>query len=610
MNPQKIHHRYVYNAAVPYDTQSSPLNRQPRWIAGQNVLTSIKGIAERRPGFPSGIETDPTTFVKPGRIYGWRKWSGAFLIMVNDITATQSKIYQKTAGVGNFASLYTGGVAAPYDFATFNNGIFFGNGSECRKWNGNPLTSPPLWGVVSPATAPGAFVFGSPDPSGLSAQIGYRWVYCYHTIYGQVSSPSPISINSLAFTPRLISISGVTSADPQVDSILLFRTTDGGGDIFFQVPGSIPNTGSTWTFTDGTHDEDLLADVAPPAFANDPPPAMRGIVEYATRLWGFSGDSVYYSAFEEQTLGVAEESYPPTNRFRFGSEVTNLQVVNEGILVHCNGSSVYKISGDTLDTFRKDPLFQKMGCRFNAASCSVGKAAVWLDTANLVRSSDGYSQKEMSLDIRPDIAAINQSTSQMVYHSDGAHQWIILMDPTAGKLRVWDLDRENWMPPWVITGSAIASVETSAGVFQLLLAHSSGKILACNYSSYLDNGSPYTADATHCMVNITAEDTTGRLATFEYLALETNSHEPSVVQRVADTDPNGSAAFTWTDITANKTVPDLRSTYGGGMLEGWYKDRTVAGRRIAFKLTWPTENSNFNLYGYDITGSEGQTGAG
>ena len=615
MDPRNIHHRYAPDAAVKYDVESSIIDAtNPRWVAGSNILTS-KGLCERRPGFPAGIETTSTVFTNIQRIYGWRKWGGPYFVLVNEITATQSKVYFIVVGnpdYSNFTLLYTDNSTKPFDFATYNNVLYFGNGSVNRKWNGDVISLTYKWGVDGPTAQP-SIALATPA-LGLAATQGYHYVYCYGTLFGHISSPSPVSLSTGVFAAT--SGSRVTvqySTDTQVNQVFLYRTTDGGGEggPFFRLPGeaTIDNNtaGGTAVIEDVWADEGLLAEVAPPFFANDPPPPMRGITSYASRLTGFNKSSLFFSNNEEQTTGVAEESFAPTNKFSFGLETTALQEVNEGLLVHCGGSRIHKVTGDSLDTFRQDKMVDRMGTRNNAATATVGKSAMWLDSANLLRVSDGYSQQEFGYDIRPDIQTIDQSKAQMAVHLDGTHQWVLLLDGAAGKIRVYDLDREMWMTPWDIGGTAIASVETGPGVFKLLLAHTSGKILAADYDTYNDNGTPYSASQTLSLTNITSDDVPGQLGLTEYVVLEHNGVVPSQVLALVDEDPS---VGTYVDITANLEVPPLRKTVTTGLVEGWYYYRDIPGRRMSFKVVWPTEDQNFKLYGFDVAGSTQQRGSG
>jgi len=82
----------------------------------------------------------------------------------------------------------------------------------------------------------------------LVAQTGYQYQLCYgNSNSGHVSSPTPPSSNVIPSTQGVL-VGLFASTDAQVNQIRLFRTTDGGGQPYFELPTSpYPNIG--WTFT-------------------------------------------------------------------------------------------------------------------------------------------------------------------------------------------------------------------------------------------------------------------------------------------------------------------------------------------------------------------------
>src|SRR4029077_19246687 len=105
-------------------------------------------------------------------------------------------------------------------------------------------------------------------PSGTSGSFsatngGYYYVQCYVTTSGNVSSPTPASSSTGNFTSKLgVNVTLVASMDPQVTAIRLFRTTDGGGGVFFEVQGS-PYPNASGIVTDNTSDANLSVITAP-----------------------------------------------------------------------------------------------------------------------------------------------------------------------------------------------------------------------------------------------------------------------------------------------------------------------------------------------------------
>jgi hypothetical protein len=135
-------HYFIENPCLPYRTFISPTDKTPSWTSGSsNLLTSLKGYVERRPGFATAVEGTPTTFT--GQIvsqFTWRKWGGSFYTMVNEVTGTDSKVYSFQHGTStSFTLLHTASATTnPFGFVESNNTVYFGNGvaGNMKKWDG------------------------------------------------------------------------------------------------------------------------------------------------------------------------------------------------------------------------------------------------------------------------------------------------------------------------------------------------------------------------------------------------------------------------------------------------------------------------------------------
>src|SRR5215472_12059666 len=92
----QLAHRVLSSLDIPYITNASPSSTDPRFIAGsQNVLTSINGYLERRPGFSQFVEPTPTTFNNLSRLFTWENFAGQFFVMACDINASGFAVVYK-----------------------------------------------------------------------------------------------------------------------------------------------------------------------------------------------------------------------------------------------------------------------------------------------------------------------------------------------------------------------------------------------------------------------------------------------------------------------------------------------------------------------------------
>src|SRR3990172_8086457 len=144
---QKLIHRFIDSGALPYASYGSPTRTDPSWQDGLTLLTSIEEISERRPGFIA-FETMPTTFASNiRRQFVWRRWNSNRFLMLNEVTLTQSKVYKLLIGTdASFILIHTSSVGEPFDFIVANNHVFFGNGTDMKKYDGTTVSN---WGIVA-----------------------------------------------------------------------------------------------------------------------------------------------------------------------------------------------------------------------------------------------------------------------------------------------------------------------------------------------------------------------------------------------------------------------------------------------------------------------------
>ena len=267
--------------------------------------------------------------------------------------------------------------------------------------------------------------------TGISATNGgYTYVYCYfNSTTGHISSPSSESASTGNFSNKQVDVGVTASTDPQVDQIRIFRTTDGGGGVFFEIANSpVPN--ATTTYPDTTTDADLSVLTAPTFGFNDPPPPQQGFVWFANRIWGFSKATVYFTDWEEINLGVGEESWvsgPAGNFWNFNSEVTALSVAQDGVIIETAGG-MFKIDGDSLDTFRRTTIAVGIGCRNRATIARLGALTAQLANTNSIWTTDSNSLNEISQMIQPTLDGIDHSQASATFHIQGQNRWLVFCD--------------------------------------------------------------------------------------------------------------------------------------------------------------------------------------
>ena len=384
------------------------------------------------------------------------------------------------------------------------------------------------------------------------------------------------------------------STDPQVTNIRVYRTPDGGAQdpSLMQEISNSPFPNTTTTVTDSTPDVNLSIRTAPAFFRNNPPTPSKGFVTYGGRIWGFNNNTTYYSGFEEISNGVPEESWPgglTGNYYPWANEVFGHASLIDGIAVF-QATQVTKIEGDTLDTFRRYTLLEKRGTRSRTTVASLGGSVVWLDTSNTIWLSD---LGEIGIPIRPDIQNLNPQTCWITLHISGTYHWVVVLDGTNGILYVFDLDRQQWLPPWTLgaSASALFSGETQLGVVNLLLARNQTKVLQLTAGTYNDDGNVYSSTAQTNLYALTPDGNPSWQGVHDWSEIKTDTVPPTQILQLTDDDPTKAP---YTDITANGEPSPL--IIQGKYLQSWrYTSNYPSAEFMSMKFIW-TGGRNFHIY--------------
>lgn len=585
--------RDLLNTALPYLTFSDITSDKPNMVLGsQNILTTAQQLMERIPGFSDAVESGtPTAFTAVSRSFWWAMWGGArFLHIVCDVSGGLAKVYKCEIGVdANYVLIFTSAAATPFDFVVSNNTLYMGNNTEMRKYSGTGSTTQ-KWGITRPA----APVTVGTTGTGVSAYSGwyYRVTYCNSTT-GHESSASDLSPCTGITTNKTNTIALVASSDTQVDQIRVYRTTDGGSTAptdMREVTGS-PFANTTTTVNEATADTALSTRTAPGTTTNDPPTPSSKLIAYSGRIFSAVNATTYYSGAEELPAnGVPEECWPSGLDGNFKSwpgEVTSQRPLANGVAIFTR-HKIWQIQGTQRDNFIFNGLLDRRGAISHNATCALGNSVGWLDTASQVWL-DG---NEVGFDIRNDIKTIDHSQAYMAIHLQGRFHWLCLLDGANGKLYLYDLDTQQWMPPKVLpaAASALTSGESASSTVSLTVALSKSKMYKMNATSYNDGGTAYSAVAIVNLLKMGEPD-----GPFEGIAIETDSHTPSAVGYLVDDDPTVTGA-TFTDMTANATDP-VRRVQGVNLVKKLYKPETAPmAERVSTKYTWPTTDANLVCY--------------
>jgi hypothetical protein len=618
----KLQHHVFSNTALPYVSNSSPLSTDPQFIQGSyDVLTNLRGLAEKRPGFSAELESIASTFTALKRTYLWSKWPGTsteqFYAIFCDVAGGLAKVYKYAFGSDTSAVLIYTSVssAEPFDFVTANNYLYFGNGVDVNKKFLARTTADVTvynWTIPAQPAAPGV----SLGATGINASVGYQYrTTGYNSTTGGESSPSSASACTNTFTNQAVTVTWVDPTDTQADFVKVYRTTDGGSNDPTTMHLVATVARGVQTYTDTTADASLGTQTGPQVNYNDPLPPSKGFVWSQGRIWGFTNASSWYTGYEEITNGVPEECCPGGtlgilgggNVYNWATQVSGHTDLPDGIAVFLP-KTIWKIEGDSLDTFRRYILVKKRGAVNRACVTSLGSSVVWLDTSNQMWSSD---LGEIGLPIRPDLAGIDQSQAYVAIHISNDQHWVCLLDGANGILYLFDLDTQQWLPPWNVgtTASALCSGEIAESTTILTLARNQTKALKLVANTFTDDGDTYAgairtgmlwiADASAFLERYDRSNPEWR-GTIDNFEIKTGTDYADSVSLLMDDDPAQATYLPLSRIAdANLDVPQGTyikiSRYGGepGI-------DTLVGRMASLNAEWDAADDLFRIYQLDI----------
>ena len=598
----RFHHNRIDNTALPYISNASITEQRPHWVQGSHdTLASIRGWTERRPGLSVYTADAFASTLTILRWFTWQRWDSSFFVMSSIVGGGQSFVFKQKVGTdATFVQIYTEATTTePFDYVEANNFVFFGNGTDMKKYDGTTVTN---WGInPQPTTAP---TTSNAAAGNVPATIGHKYIYAYGVsatgYVSDVSDPSAV----IATASRQWDVTGPKCTDTQCDKVHIYRTEDG-GSVYLELSNSpIANPGgATWTIRDNDADTSLQQSFpAPFPGVNDKPPALKGLLFFAGRIWGFRGDTVYFSTFEENTTSVPEECFGQalTNSRSFGAQVMGLAKTPDFLLVFTT-RGIYRISGDSLNTFNYSQLSANMGVRNRAAIAEFDDKVAWLDYSNTIQVTDGYSiaKDDISLPIRPDIESITHSTASLTVYSTGKYRWLVLGDGTAGKIWVFDIVMGQWNPYWAVAGlNSVGMGQIAAGTFRMFVGINNATNaypLYINHADYQDRGSSFIAELYTNLAQINKDNPTA-VSVLEYIGTELNAIALTDVKYLVDDD---FTTGTYTSIFANETAPANRSN-GTNLIEKWYWANTPAAQRVSGYLKWAAANTKFVLYTLDL----------
>lgn len=551
--------------------------------------TTISGILVEVKGLQSQISLTNVSvqMLKAGALIGTAK--------VNELPA--SNAFLSFGGTGDLWG--TTWTANDINQTTFGVSIQGQNASGANCSFSVDYVRITIYGVGGPSVS---LVGGS-----LTAQNGYQYQFCYgNSNSGHVSSPTPPS-STVIPSSQNVQISLTASTDPQVNQIRLFRTTDGGGQPFFELPNSpFPNT--TAVVTDSAPDNTLqITNICPLPHFNDPPPA--GLVDpvwFSGRLWGHVGNLLYFASGPDITMGNGQEAWYPVYVFSLPTTIIRKFPLPNGMLV-VTTDDIYVVRGIDTISFTVNEFMRDIGMRNWNAADSDGSNIYIYTTDRQMLLINGNGVQSISSAVSDVIANVDPSAAYVsIYRYTAKNTMLFLGDGTTN-IYPYNLQQQAWCPIQTPAGGvqAIGTIETQVGVWNFLRGKnvSSQTVAQRSLTTFSDEGSTYTCSATFGPI-VLADFLT--LAELKDMVIATASGQSSPSVSVLANEISGNFQGLGSAVTSEP--PELSATPSQSVSINRYTWQNAALPELMnfyfMQLAWPSAATADELYVWTSGGTQ------
>lgn len=336
---------------------------------------------------------------------------------------------------------------------------------------------------------------------------------------GAVSSASPVFVITGSNAGAVVTISGPGSTDPQVDTIEIYRTADGGSTFLFLTdipnPSTVAGVAGTWTLQDFMPDTATatLPGLDPEIQAaingvNDPPPSnFLPMVYNFQRIWGAAGSSVLWSGGPDTLVGNPNEAFSASDEFTYLATVTRLVKTSQGLITFLTNSIEIIAGGPLTSSFYTVTLASSIGLlHFDALDTYAGEIYFFSSDSQFKTLSPALALSNSGFPLGEQFAAFNATEVRVAVLQSGVDSCIFVSDGTTGWYRVNPRQIPGgpsglepvWSPFAAITNGCqmVQSVETTPGIKKLLVgsALAGQKILKRDLTVFTDNGTSYPAN--------------------------------------------------------------------------------------------------------------------
>ena len=394
-------------------------------------------------------------------------------------------------------------------------------------------------------------------------------------------------------------------------------------DVTAHIVGST-NT-DTWVFNDFTTDANLnILQIAPQNHLNDPPPGAPGssvnqtvgnITTYWNgRIWMAVGNFVYFDAGPDCINGVPEEAWPPANRFQFVGPVYGLTPSADGValLVYLADRVAMILGGpETISFYPSDGLgnfgiSSPNALFYNRDGSIIGQFTTQKQYFELVDRQKQEIGEHISDYLTANFTAAD---TYVTMHRDGLDVGVFLSNGVDQILRYGSNIGAWSVPAYPLCGAgALRSIETSVGVYSLMLASPTGGVTShagpvnAGLGQSLGAGVAWTDPE-----NITA----GSPTTYATVAIDNDSSALLAASTyVLNLPTNAIVQGVEVAVTGKATVPTMGNGGGISAFDQQTTNFSVSGTAVSVGPLTPSVNPEWALFSLASSGGPLFTMAG
>ena len=397
---------------------------------------------------------------------------------------------------------------------------------------GKTATSPPATWVqqTGALTTDGTMVWLNSGPYAVPGTAPIQYGYAYKNASGDISNMSPASVPITVIQGNQVTVSGAGSTDPQVTTVYIYRTAQGGSTFLYldQVPNP---AGATWTYTDNTPDSGLNVTIQAQVNGEGTPlPAGATCMAYhLQRFFVAVGNVTYVSSGPDAIASTSSGNAGFNTVFTSQSKIIRYWVSPLGLVILTVRDSYIILGTGTAD----DPLYQTTFIdgipllHYDAFTTHLTTPYMLTGTNMLIAMDPSAGITEVGFPIADRLEEeFNAATAYVTYHSqsskenalyvdDGIGSWYRMSATTAPETGL------NWSPKATlgIPSSAVQSVEVLPGTNRLLIGPppQGGQIRMRDLTVNTDTGMPFSCHTTFGSIVLAHP---GELAALAFITLE------------------------------------------------------------------------------------------